>query len=241
MGCKELPISFSAFGRSDQPCHPDFQNEAGKELELRGYWSGYTVQNLDPLVNSGVRRQMKFWFHWCLLPQNQEWLCHATPFYVAEIWTPCILNPLIKPSRLVINGCQANVQWQKGIVLLSQESLKSTWLCSLASVFFYILQNISHLREHKAKYRWSSQIAEVSLSLNFMRESPESSESDSEIWNECCVSKWVSLWLYELVYVLWIKESSRQIHCSSGFELRTFNWVYKRTPYWTVRQPSVSP
>lgn len=53
-------------------------------------------------------------------------------------------------------------------MLLSQESPKSTWLCNLASVFFYVLQNISRSREQKAKYKLSSQTAEVSLGLNII-------------------------------------------------------------------------
>lgn len=46
---------------------------------------------------------------------------------------------------------------------------------SLASVFFYVLQNIiSHSRGQKARHRLFFRITEASPDLNFMREFPES-------------------------------------------------------------------
>lgn len=124
-------------------------------------------------------------------------------------------------------------------VLLSQELPKSTWLCNLASVFFYILQNFSHLREQKTKYRLSSQIAEVSLGLNIIR-GPQSLQNliqKSEI-NAVLVNGYSSGFMSWYLCSEWRKVQA----CSSGFELlRTLNWVYKWTPYWTVRQTSISP
>lgn len=140
--------------------------------------------------------------------------------FILLIFGHYILNPLIRQSRLVINGYQGNVQRQRSIVLLSQKSPNSTWLRLLMLVVFffffsvsiYIPENIiSYLGKHKAKHRLSSQITEASLGFNFMGGVPRVSKSNAEIWKLMLCSCMGIYWLYELTYTCYEQKKVQTI------------------------------
>ncbi|KAF5913236.1 hypothetical protein HPG69_016852 [Diceros bicornis minor] len=146
-----------------------------RKLSLSHLLSSCCYGNTAPIKNSNLLVYAKT-------------ISNSKPAVASTMGNECVLEHLNAKSTIVeFSICLNKHKRSWDIKLPSTEIPLSTTrithvnltliidVSSLASVSFYILQNIiSHLREHKAEHRLSSQITEASLGLNFMREFPES-------------------------------------------------------------------